>query len=158
MINEYKKRSIYFAHPFDLWRTEKETEIEKILAKRNYNVINPFKEENRLNEKYGVDNYYDNPTRLFAKDIVKKDWEMVYKCDEYFGFFPKGISVIGTPIELTWAVLLGKKITSLCYKPQPFLVMYSDIFYTSYKSFIENKPEFTQEKTNREIFCGIIWL
>lgn len=138
-IEEMKKPTIYFAHPFDKWRTKQEEMIERVLEERGYEVINPFKEEDRLNEKYGVDNYYENPTKEFAKDIVDKDYKMVESCDEYFGWFPKGVTMIGTPLELAWARDLKKKITVLCYKPQPFLWVYADVFYLSYADFKEGK-------------------
>lgn len=138
-------KKIYFAHPFDKWRTPREEMIERFLKDRDYEVINPFKQESKLNEKYGVDNYYESPTIEFARDIVDKDRMMVLECDEYFGWFPKGVTMIGTPIELMWARELKMKITCLCYKPQPFLWMYSDVFYTSYKDFVTNKPFWVKE-------------
>jgi len=131
----YVMKSIYFAHPFDKWNSNQEKMIEQILTKRGYDVINPFKKEDRINKKYGVNNYYDNPTFEFAKEIIEKDYELVKECDEYFGWFPKDVTMIGTPLELSWANSLGKKITVLCYKPQPFLWMYSDIFYIGYENF-----------------------
>jgi len=132
------KKKIYFAHPFDKWRTKREDMIEKVLEERGYIVINPFKKEDKLNEKYGVDNYYEKPTKEFANDIVNKDYEMVIDCDEYFGWFPKGVTMIGTPIELVWAYTHGKKITVLCYKPQPFLWMMADKFYIGYNNFVDD--------------------
>lgn len=128
-------KKIYFAHPFDTWRTKREDIIEQILRERGYEVINPFKHEDHLNIKYGVDNYYDNPVREFAEDIVDKDFQMIIECDSYFGWFPKGITTIGTAIELEWASLLDKEIITLSYKPQPFLWMLSDKLYVSYSNF-----------------------
>lgn len=139
-------KSVYFAHPFDTWKTPREGMITKYLTERGYNVYNPFVEEDKLNEKYGTDNYYQKPSIEFAKDIVDKDHIAVKKTDEYFGWFPKNITMIGTPIELVWAFRMGKKTTVLCYKPQPFLWYYSDVFFTDYKSFVENKPFWTREK------------
>ena len=135
-----EKKTIYFAHPFDKWRTKREEMIEKILEERGFVVINPFKEEDKLNEKYGVDNYYENPTEPFALDIVNKDWLAVSKCDAYFGWFPKDITMIGTSIELVWALLLGKETITLSYKPHPFLWMFSNKFYTNYSKFVSDEP------------------
>jgi len=139
------KPKIYFAHPFDKWQTPREDQIEKILESRGYIVVNPFKEEDKLNEKYGVNNYYENPTYNFAKDIVDKDYQMVSDCDEYFGWFPKDVTMIGTPIELVWAHDLGKKITVLCYKPQPFLWMMADVFYIRYRNFRDDIKFYEKE-------------
>jgi len=141
-----EKRTIYFAHPFDKWHSKREEMIERILEGRNYKVINPFKEEDRLNEKYGVNHYYENPTYDFAKDIVDKDYDMVKHCHEYFGWFPKDITMIGTPIELVWAYNMHKKITVLCYKPQPFLWILADVFYIDYDAFVKDEPFWKKAK------------
>jgi len=133
-----KKGTIYFAHPFDRWKSKREEMIEQILEERGYDVVNPFKEENKLNEKYGVSNYYERPTFDFANDIVNKDYESVKECDEFFAWFPKDVTSIGTPIELVWASLMKKKITVLCYKPQPFLWKLVDIFYIGYANFVND--------------------
>lgn len=133
------KKTIYFAHPFDKHETLDEEMIELTLMKRGYEVVNPFKgEESKLNEKYGVDNYYQKPSKEFAEEIVAKDKKSLKACDEYFGWFPKNITMIGTPIELTWAIKYGKKVTVLCYKPQPFLWHYCDVFYLGYENFIKD--------------------
>jgi len=71
---------------------------------------------------------------------------MVVKCDAYFGWFPKSTTMIGTPIELIWAVLSKKEIITLCYKPQPFLWNYSHKFYITYHNFKEDKPFYIQDK------------
>ena len=134
------KKLIYFAHPFDKWRTPREEFIEKVLEERGYTVINPFKQENKLNKKYGVDNYYHSPCIEFAKDIVDKDYDMVNNCDEIFCWIPKGITMIGTIIELMWANYLNKKITVLCYKPQPFFYRYAEKLYISYDDFKKDIP------------------
>lgn len=126
---------IYFAHPFDKWKTKQEEMIEKVLEDKGYCVVNPFREEDVLREKYEVDEYYDSPSIEYANDIVNKAYKMVRNCDEYFGWFPKGIALIGTPIELNWAFLHGKKITVLSYKPHPFLWVMSDRFYLGYANF-----------------------
>ena len=131
-------KKIYFAHPFDKWKSKREEMIVRILEERGYEVINPFEEEDRLNVKYGVNHYYEKPTFQFAKDIVDKDYEMVKNCDEYFGWFPKDVTMIGTPIEFMWAKNLGKKTTVLCYKPQPFLWVLADRFYIGYNNFQED--------------------
>ena len=136
---EHRKKTIYFAHPFDKWKSKREAMIEKTLEKRGYKVINPFNEEHKLNEKYGVSNYYEDPTKEFAIDIVNKDYVMVKNCDEYFGWFPKDVTVIGTPLEFSWAKSMKKPTTVLCYKPQPFLWVMADNFYVGYENFVKNK-------------------
>lgn len=133
-----KKKSIYFAHPFDKIGSKREEMIIKTLEERGYEVVNPFERESKLNEKYGVNHYYESPTKSFAKDIVRLDKEAVKECDEYFGWFPKGVTMIGTPIELVWAYDFGKKITVICYKPQPFLWCLADTFYIGYENFVKD--------------------
>ena len=133
-------KTIYFAHPFKTWKTQKEREITKILESRNYHVINPFIEENRLNKKYGVSNYYDSPSKSFIEEIVHNDYSLLKKCDEYFGWFPSKKDPIGTTFELCWAKMLNKNITVLCYKPHPFLLFFSNKFYLGFEAFKKDLP------------------
>ncbi|OLS14796.1 MAG: hypothetical protein RBG13Loki_1555 [Promethearchaeota archaeon CR_4] len=134
------KKSVYFAHPFDTWKTELEQKIADILRERGYDVVNPLDKENCLNEKYGVFGYYEQPSLPFAHDIVKYDFEMLTACDEYFGWLPKGITIVGTVVEMIWACRQGKPVTVLSYKPNPFLLVYSDKFFASLEDFIKNHP------------------
>jgi len=134
-----KKKTIYFAHPFDKWKSKREEMIIQTLTERGYDVFNPFIKENKLNEKYGVTHYYEKPSKAFAKDIVDGDKKMVLECDEYFGWFPKGVTMIGTPIELVWAYNAKKPITVICYKPQPFLWIMADKFYLGYDKFVKDE-------------------
>ncbi len=133
---------IYYAHPFDTWinNFEMEKHIQEILESYDYDVVNPFVRESQLNEKYGVDNYYDNPCIGFAKDIVEKDYEAVEECDELFAWIPQHIVAIGTTFEIAYAHSLNKKITILTYKPHPFLLKYADVLYTSFEDFVKNEP------------------
>jgi nucleoside 2-deoxyribosyltransferase len=132
---EEKKKTIYFAHPFDKWRSKREEMIMRTLKEMGYEPLNPFDSESDLNEKYGVDNYYQAPSKEFAQDIVDVDRKRVEECDEIFCWIPKGVTMIGTIIEMMWAHELGKKITVLCYKPQPFLMVYADKLYVGYDNF-----------------------
>jgi hypothetical protein len=109
--------------------------IEKILEERGYEVVNPFKTEDKLNTKYGVSNYYEKPSLEFATEIVERDYEMVEECDAYFGWYPKGVTMIGTPLELAHAVQHKKYIIVMCYKPQPFLWVHAHAFYLGYDNF-----------------------
>lgn len=134
-----KRPTIYFAHPFDRMGSKREEMIERILEERGYEVVNPFKKEIDLNAKYGVNNYYENPTKEFAEDIVVSDYKLVADCDEYFGWFPKGVTMIGTPLELAYAMKHKKKITVLCYKAQPFLWYHANVFYLGYDNFVKGE-------------------
>ena len=152
---KYKKKTIYFAHPFDRIGTKREKMIEQILEERGFEVINPFKMEQELNKKYGVDNYFDNPCKGFAKDIVDQDWQMVSGADAYFGWFPKNATMIGTPIELVWAVLLEKEIITLAHRPHPFVLMFSHIIYIGYKNFAKNIP-FLEQRHNYGLLTQLL--
>ncbi|MHA1733530.1 MAG: hypothetical protein ACTSU5_16400 [Promethearchaeota archaeon] len=131
---------IYFAHPFDTWKTPEETRIAGVLESRGYEVVNPFDVEHELNEKYDATGFYEKPSYSFAVDIVQEDYETFCGCDEYFGWFPRGITVVGTAIELAWALRQGKRITALCYKPNPFLWVYADALYADYEAFKNDQP------------------
>lgn len=144
-------RTIYFAHPFDTIGTEKESEIKEKLSE-SYEVCDPFETEEELNKKYGVDNYYDNPTKEFAFSILTADKDKVYKCDELFAWIPKGITTIGTVIEMMWANGVGKLVTVLSYKPQPFFVQYSDTLYTSYEDFMNDHRYIWKRKKQYDVF------
>ncbi len=132
-------KTIYFAHPYDTWKTEMEYKIMGVLS-RQYMVINPFDTEQGLNKKYGTSGYYEKPSLPFAHDIVKTDYELLSTCDEYFGWFPEGITLVGTVVEMLWACKHGKLVTTLCYKPNPFLLAYSDKFYLGFEDLVENRP------------------
>ena len=50
----------YFAHPYESIGTPEEKEIIDELKSRRVIVINPFDGEDKMmQEKYGVDNYYE---------------------------------------------------------------------------------------------------
>ncbi len=136
---------VYFAHPFDTWKTEMEQKIIDILSKRGYQVVNPFVTEQRLNQKYGVPGYYEKPSLPLAHDIVREDFEMLSTCDEYFGWLPKGISIVGTVVEMMWACKQGKPVTTLGYKPNPFLLVYSDRFFSSFEDFMQDRPSWVRD-------------
>lgn len=140
MVNLTK--TIYFAHPFEMWNSPEELRITKILESKGYIVYNPFNEsEQDLCNKYGVKNYYDNPTEEFAYDIVKTDLSAIDKCEYFFAWFPKGIRTIGTPIELHYAYKIGKIKIVLCDKAHPFAIYYSNyLFYT-----IDEVEKFNEE-------------
>lgn len=145
-------KTIYFAHPFDKMGTDKEKKIVETLMSRGYTVYDPFKYENGLNEKYGVKHYYKKPCKEFASDIIAGDFALVEECDELFAWIPKNTTMIGTIFEIGWAFSQHKKITVLCYKPQPFLYIYADVLYTSYEDFVadvpykwKNRAEFEEE-------------
>ena len=136
---------MYFAHPFDTWKTEMEQKITDILRERGYEVVNPFVTEQGLNKKYGVPGYYDQPSLPLAHDIVKADFNMLSACEEYFGWFPRGITIVGTVVEMMWACKQGKPVTTLCYKPNPFLLVYSDKFFPSMEDFVKNNAIWTRQ-------------
>lgn len=135
-------RRVYFAHPFDTWQTPEEAEIEGALRHRGFDVVNPFDKERDLCRKFGADNYYDAPTPEFASAIVEADFELFDSCDAYFGWFPGGVAVVGTAVELAWAVALGKRVLALSHRPNPFLVHYSNEFYLDVESLREGRPTF----------------
>lgn len=137
-------KSVYFAHPFDLWKTELEKKIEDALEEKGYIVINPFDTESDLNEKYGVDTYYDNPSKEFAKEICERDFASIERQDIYFAYIPKGVTSIGTIREFEKALELGKRTIIVCYKPNPFLID-ADELYLSLQDFIEgNEYKWTE--------------
>jgi len=143
-LNFKPKITIYFAHPYDTFGTKEEKEIEKILTERGFIVVNPFEEqhEKELNKKYEVNTYYDKSSLEFAKEIVNKDILLVNDCDAFFGWFPKGITIIGAAIELTWAEKFKKKIYCLSYKPHPFLWVMSDVLYIDFEDFQHDRRRY----------------
>ena len=132
-----RKGHVYFAHPFDTWHSKREEMIMRRIEEMGLIPINPFEEEDKLNVKYGVEHYYQRPIKPFAKDITDRDLAMVQSCEFYIGWYPKGVTMIGTPIEMVWACLLSKKVMAICYKPQPFLLDHADVLFKGYKNFKE---------------------
>ncbi len=121
-----------------------EQKIIDILSKRGYRVVNPFVTEQALNQKYGVTEYYSQPSIPLAHDIVREDFEMLSACDEYFGWLPKGVTIVGTVVEMMWACKQGKPVTTLSYKPSPFLLVYSDKFFSNFEDFLQDRPSWVR--------------
>lgn len=140
MVRNGSKGKIYFAHPYESWKSKEEFVIEHILPLRGYEVVNPFNAEKKLLDKYKTHDYYSKPTRDFAEEIYLQDYYTVMECDAYFGWFKSKGAMIGTSIELAWAYQNGKKILALCEKPHPFIWSMVDIFYSSLDGFIKNEP------------------
>lgn len=109
---------------------------------KGYKVINPFKKERKLNEKYKVREYYDSPTLQHALDIRKNDFELVKACDEFFAWFPLNITCIGTTLELAKAIKHKKRIIVLTPRLHPFLYGNEviDELYLTVEDFLKNKP------------------
>ncbi len=134
-----------------------EQKIMDLLNERGYRVINPLFEEEELNKKYGVLGYYEQPSIPFAHDIVKEDFGILSTCDEYFGWLPKGITIVGTVVEMMWACKLGKPVTTLSYKPSPFLLVYSDKFYGNFEEFLQDRPSWVRndlKELDRAYYLG----
>lgn len=136
-----EQKSVYFAHPYQTWKSEEEGRIERKLTDLGYIVYNAFNQiEEGFIEKYGGE-YYSNPSKEFAEEIVNGDFLLLDKSDEYFGWFPKGHMCIGSSIELQYAYAQKKKISVICESPHPFLYTMSDKFYKTISDF-ENGREF----------------
>jgi len=134
-----RKPKIYLAHPFDKRNSKRKEMIIKKLEEKGYEVIDPFVGENKLEEKYGVKSYYDNPLRAFALEIKERDFNQVKNCDALFAWIPKDVTMIGTIREFDKALRNRKHTIVLCYKPNPFLED-ADELYLSYQDFLEGKP------------------
>lgn len=137
-LENEQKKTIYYAHPYDTWKTPKEKVISNRLVEMSYDVYNPFVEEDDVNEKYGVERYYDCPYDDLADEIKDRDFVAVDKCDAYFGWIPKGVATIGTVREFDRAIRKGKHTIILSYKPNPFL-RDADELYLSTESFLKGE-------------------
>jgi len=124
-------KSVYLAHPYDMRNSEMKKEIVKILSKR-YTVMDPFASE--------PDGYYKTPSVNLAHEIINKDFNLLLSCDEYFGWFPKGVTSIGTAIEMMWAYMLEKPVSTMSHRPNPFLLVHSDKFYSSLDELETDTP------------------
>lgn len=133
-----KKKTIYFAHPFDKIGSKREEMIMRKLEERGFKVIDPFAGEDVLCKKYNTDNYYGNPTRQFALEIKERDFGAVMKCNALFAWIPKDVTMIGTIREFDKALEYEIYTIILCYKPNPFLED-ADELYLSYQDFLEGK-------------------
>ena len=142
-----KKKTIYFAHSHKWMNSKRKQTIKEILESRGYRVVDPFEHEIELEEKYGY-KYHENRNEDFANDITEKDYELVFRADELFAWFPIGATTIGTPLEIGWAKDLGKKVTVLYSSAHPFLWsrrLNLHKLYISYKDFKDDKPLFVRE-------------
>ncbi len=138
MIAHQRKPTIYFAHPFDKRLTKRKDMLVNKLTEKGYEVVDPFVGENNIAKRYGVNNYYENPCREFALEIKERDFAKVIKCDAFFAWIPKDVTMIGTIREFDRANRENKYTIVLCYKPNPFLED-ADELYLSYQDFIEGK-------------------
>lgn len=134
------KLKIYFAHANEKWGCKREAMIEKILIDRGFNVINPFKYEKAICDKYKTAKYLDNPSESFANEIADTCYRLVDESDEVFCWFPKGTPSIGTTMELDYAHVLGKKTTVLINIPHPLVIKklrINDKLFLGYQSFVQ---------------------
>ena len=137
-FNMIKKKTVYFAHPYDRRLTHEKEIIIKKLEEIYFEVVDPFVGEENIAQKYGVNDYYENPCRAFAREIKERDFRQVSNCDALFAWIPKGVTIIGTIREYDKALEFGKYIIVLCYKPNPFLED-ADELYLSLKDFLNDK-------------------
>ncbi len=141
------KITIYFAHSHKWVNSKRKNKIQLILESRGYEVIDPFKHEEEIIKKYGY-KYHENRTEAHANDITEKDYNLVKNAEELFAWFPIGNTTIGTPLEIGWALGMGKKVTVLYVYPHPFLwsnriKLYK--LYVGYQNFKIDKPLFVRE-------------
>jgi len=136
------KKRIYFAHPFKMRYSMSEHEIITLLEEADYEVIEPFEDEQVVLHKYGLKNYYDDPRKDVAQAIYNRDYNHVKSCDEIFAWFPEDIPCIGTAIELAWADFDGKYTYVLSPIKHPFLLTMADFIYTSWEQL---RKEFKED-------------
>jgi len=142
-----KTKTIYFAHSHKWMNSKRKLKIKEILESRGYEVVDPFEHETKLVKKWGYW-YHENRNEDYANDITNKDYDLVKGAKELFAWFPVGSTTIGTPLEIGWAINMGKKVTVLYSSAHPFLWskrvnLYK--LYISYQDFKEDKPLFTRD-------------
>ena len=152
-MTENTKPGIYFAHPFEKQNSYEKKNIIQKLSKW-FKVIDPFKEEKELEQKYGS-SYYGlskeygktlNPElypviREFSTEIVNKDFNQLMDCEAYFGWFPVDSPhrMIGTSIEVSWARRYERHpIIIIDNRFHPFLLCYADVIFTDINHFAKN--------------------
>lgn len=128
---------IYFAHSFGLKGTAKEKEIIDLLRPFG-EVVNPFDGEDALEKKYGR-GYYDKPERVFARDIVSGDLELLDDCNCVFAYIDR--RQIGTVFEIAYALLkCGIPVYVVCDQPSPFFLYHDSVYwYPSLEDFVEKE-------------------
>lgn len=121
---------IYFAHPFKKKGTKMESKIIELLSNQGLDVIDPFKGEEDILRKYGITNYYDNPSKQLSREIYRRDYESVHSCDFLFAWLPTDVYTIGTPIEFSWAHdAMNMYTIVLCPIRHPFPMNMADFLY-----------------------------
>lgn len=133
-----KKKRVYFAHPYNRWKSAREGYIEKTLVDLGYDVINPFDNEEELMRKYNINKFYEKPNVHLAGEIVELDYETLEKCDIIFAWIPKNSNPFGTVIELMWAREMKKEIIILSYRPNPFFCYLECKLFLGYYNFKNN--------------------
>lgn len=156
MSTTKKKSKCYFAHSWTLKGTELEAEIIKHLSDF-YDVINPFEEEDLLEDKYGHP-YYEYPTKDFAKDIVEADIQKMKEADVLIAYVERKRQV-GTIFEIFYfSQILKKPVVVISDSPSPFFFGVQGITYiqTFNKFFRGDAPELQRmiNKHERETRLG----
>lgn len=144
-----KKRSkCYFAHSWALRKTKIEAEIIKQLSEF-YEVINPFEEEELLEDKYGHP-YYEYPTKEFAKDIVEADIKKMEQADVLVAYVERRRQV-GTIFEIFYfSQILKKPVIVICESPSPFFYGVKGITHiTTFNKFFRGGAPELQRKLNQ---------
>lgn len=136
---------VYFAHPYETWKTEKEQQILEMIRGRGWEPFNPFDKEDNLLKKYGVTCYYDDPQEELANDIVRIDLKNLRECDGLVAYFPRNFRGVGTIMEIMYAWLKQKYIVVIMERTSgirhlhAWLVSAANEYYSSLEDFAEER-------------------
>ena len=118
----------YFAHPFSKNEVESKERIEAELKSRQLIVIDPFDDEQKIMDAFGVESYWGNESWELARRIWTKDLAWI---PDY--------NVIGTAMEIAYAYEKNKFIQIISPIHHPSFAVYADQYF-------ENIPDFCNHR------------
>ena len=128
---------IYFAHPYDSVGSEGERRLLEEMAKRGWDVLNPFENNpgGEVIERIKGCNF----TTLDAFILVENDLENLNKCDTVLVWIPDIVRTVGTICEMVYAFKSNKYIIVIHQKDgivHSWVAYHADLMYKTIDAFI----------------------
>lgn len=126
----------YLAHPEQYKDREEKFRIVEELESRRLIVLDPFKEEEKILEKFGVKSYFEGESYELARAIWTKCLGLISSSQVLLAWIPPidegflkkepSYHTIGTPEEVCYAYGKGKFIQIISPIHHPSFAVYAD--------------------------------
>jgi len=145
------KLRCYFAHPYHYKDTDDKYRIIEEMISRRFEILDPFKEEKKTLEKFGVTDYFSGESYELARAIWTQCLGLISSAqivvawipsiDELFLSKKAMYHTIGTAEEIAYAYEKGKFIQIISPIHHPSFAVYA-----SDKQYFETIHEWTWHK------------